>query len=181
MSFSKFILDVIARQSEKIEQGFIAEIVSFDKKTMRAEIKPLLEYTTEANGKANKKTIETPNVENVPCEILYAGGYYIRPVYQKGDKVNCALKSSNISKPLDSGIRADTGDNRFSLSYCTVTGGVVPKNFTPPAAWDAKDGLIIGKDDLLTINIQDDGTLEIDNGDAFIKLRPNGRINILNN
>ena len=159
MGWAKTLVDAIFRHTEKIEEGFIAEIVTFNKKTMRAEIKPLLEYTTEARGKSNKRTIETPNIPNVPCDIHYAGGFFIRPDYKKGDLVDCALKASNISKPLDSGIRADTGNNRYSLSYCTVTNGVIPKNFTFPTAWDNEDGLLIGKDDSLLIQILD-GTIK---------------------
>jgi hypothetical protein len=175
MSVIKFLRDLSEEMLRKVEQGFIAEIVSYDKEKMRAEIKPLLEYTTEASGKADKEVLETPNLTDIPCQILYAGGYYIRPNYAKGDKVNCELKSSNITKPLDSGIRADTGNNRFSLSFCVVTGGVIPGDFTAPAAWGNSDGLLIGNGDDLTIEILDD-TLKIENDNGYLELKTDGKL-----
>ena len=87
MSNVQFLKDLIFQQTEKIEQGFIAEIVSFDSVKMKAEIKPLLEHTTEVEGKTNKKTIKSPNIPDVHCSILYGNGYYIRPEYKKGDLV----------------------------------------------------------------------------------------------
>lgn len=157
MSLSKAIKDIIYENMKKIEQGFIAKIVSYDPKTMRAEISPQLEFITEIEGQ--RQTIQAPNIINVPCELLYAGGFYIRPVYKKDDLVKCSLCSSNITKPLDVGTRSDTNDNRFSLSYVTVSGGVIPKNFTPPAQWD-RDGLVIGNDS---------GFIEIaENGDVIL-------------
>lgn len=142
MSLTKFLNDYTNEQLKKVEQGFISKIVSFDRVTMRAEITPLLQFTSEIEGE--EKTIQAPNIKNVPCEILYAGGCYIRPVYAPGDLVNCSLKSSNITKPLDSNLRADINENRFSLSFCTITGGVIPKGFNAPEAWGDKEGLLIG-------------------------------------
>jgi len=159
MSLSQFLQDLINENLSKIEQGFIAKIVSFDKETMRAEIEPLLEFTTEISGTA--KTVKAPNIKDVPCEIIYAGGYYVRPVYQKDDLVNCQLKSSNINKPIDADIRADSQNNRFSLSYCTVTGGVLPKDFTSPEEWGSRDGLLIGFGDNEVIEVLE-GTIKID-------------------
>jgi hypothetical protein len=178
MSWVKFLQDLSKEQLIKVEQGFIARIVSFNKENMRAEITPLLEYTSDISGES--KTTQATNIPNVPCEILYAGGYYIRPVYVKDDLVNCQLKSSNITKPIDSGVRADSLDNRFSLSYCTVSGAVIPENFKAPDAWKDKAGLLIGFGDDFVIEVLN-GTIKIENVNGNIELTENGTVTINDN
>ena len=175
--FVRFLIRLIRDKFLKIEQGFIAEIVSFDEKIMQAEIRPLLEYKTESKGAANPKTLRTANIKNVPCEMIYAGDYWIRPFYKPGDKVKCSMSSANIFKPLDRDIRADTGLGRFSLSYVTVTNGVRPKNATPPSSWGTKAGLLIGKTDKSLIQINE-AVIEISNAAGKWTLNDSGIIDV---
>lgn len=147
--FERFLIDLVNSALQKVEQGFIAEIVEFDKENMRATIKPFLKFVTEENGFSSPEDLNTANIENVPVEHLNAGGAYIRPNYTNGDKVHVQLCSSSIQQPIDSDIRSNMAINRFNLNSCVVTGGVVPENFSPPKSWEERDGLIIGNDDTL--------------------------------
>ena len=124
--------------------GFNAEIVTFDKATMRAEIKPLLRAKTEEDGIDSPEFLDSPIIDNVPVQILFAGSAYIRPDYKKGDKVKCMAVASSIDQPLNFDVRSDMLKNRFSLSYCTVVNGVIPENFSLPSSFDSEDGLLIG-------------------------------------
>ncbi len=142
---TQFLQALIAHEIRHIEIGFVAKIVSFDAKTMLATIKPMLKGVTEEAGKDKPNTILTPDIEDVPVQIVFAGSCYIRPDYLKGDLVKVACTGSSIDDPIDDDVRADTMDvDRFSLDNCVVTGSVVPKNADTPAAW-GNSGLLIGK------------------------------------
>ena len=155
--FSKAIQDLINHEIQKIEISFVAEIVTFNKATMRAEIKPLLRARTEEDGKDNPKFIDVTNIDDVPVEFLFAGGFFIRPDYKSGDIVRCVCAASSLDQPINNSQRSDMLENRFQLNYCTVTGAVVPEVFTPPASWAAKDGLLIGKGDAVFMQVTDTG------------------------
>jgi hypothetical protein len=154
---SKFIRDLIDHELQKVELGFVAEIVDFDKTNMRAEIKPLLRSITEEDGRDNPKFLDIPNIDNVPVELIYAGGFYIRPVYKKGDQIMCACTASALETTINEGQRSNMLGDRFSLNFCRVTGSVVPDTFTAPATWATKNGLLIGKGATPVLEVADDG------------------------
>lgn len=158
--FERFLTDFVAAALQKVEQGFIAEIVSFDKETMRATIKPLLKFVSEEDGEDSPVDLETTNIENVPVQHINAGSAYIRPNYVNGDKVNVKVCSSPISQPIDSSLSADIAINRFSLDSCVIIGGVVPENFSPPQSWSDRDGLLIGNDDAFIEVLADSISIE---------------------
>lgn len=155
--FSDLLQDLIDHGLEKIEQGFVAKIVKFDATTMRAEIQPLLRTKTEEDGKDSPRFLDIPNIDDVPVEMIYAGGFYIRPPYAPGDLVKCTLASSSLEKPIDDNIRSDMLSNRFMLNYCTVSGSVLPKGFTAPSRWGSKTGLLIGKGDNSVLEVTETG------------------------
>lgn len=154
--FEQFILDAIKLQMNGIEIGFTAKILSFNKVTMTANIKPMLRSKTEEDGADKPKFIDTPDIDGVPVSLILAGKSYIRPVYVKGDLVKIACTASSIQQPIESDLRSDTLKDRFQLNYCVVTGAIVTKTFVPPLSWALKSGLLIGNDTTL-INIKDSG------------------------
>lgn len=136
--FTTFIEEFINKQLEKIEISFVAEIVTFNKETMTATIKPFLKAVSD------NEEILTADQQNIPVEFIYAGGAYIRPDYQNGDLVRVICAASSLEPGLDRA-RVNTLRNRFNLNYCSVVQGIAPKNFTPPGSFSEKDGLLIGK------------------------------------
>lgn len=136
--FTEFLTDLINRELEKVEIGFIAKIVTFDNEKMRATIKPMLQMKQPGGDDQF-----APDIQGVPVELIYAGTGYVRPDYQKNDYVRCIAVASPITPPLDFDIRTNILTNRFSLSNCTVVQGVPPKSFSPPATF-SKSGLLVG-------------------------------------
>ncbi len=154
--WARLLTDVIEHQLQQVELGFIAEIITFDKDTMRAEVRPLLTSKTEEDGADNPKDLDIPNIENVAVELIYGGTFYIRPNYTPGTLVKCACTASSLEPPLDQGVRSNMLDARFSLSNITVTGAVLPTDFEAPASWAGKDGLLIGDGDTI-LEVKADG------------------------
>jgi len=144
MYFELLIQDAILAALERVEMSFVAEILTFDKTTMRATIRPRLfaEVKDAQSGKREKQDI--PDIQDVPVEMIYAGGYYIRPVYATGDLVHVSCYASATKPAIDGNTRANAKLLRFQLSNCSVTGGLVPKGTTAPAGW-SEAGLVIGK------------------------------------
>jgi hypothetical protein len=169
--FEEFIRDLIEASLEKIEMSFPAEIISFDKINMEATIRPLLFTKTRVN--ADKVvTRPLPDMKTVPVEFIHCGTAYIRPDYKKGDLVSVRCYGSSVSQPRE-GQRSNTGLNRFQLSYCSVSSGLPPKNFTAPAAF-SKPGLVIGDG---AISIAFDSTAVLVDGD----LEVDGNISVTGN
>ena len=143
--FTDYLTDLIENKLEKVQLSFIAEIVTFNKETMRAEVKPLLKTTTTADPDTPEVS-QTPNIRDVPVQLIFASNQFIRPDYSNGDKVHCILSATDIEKPVNDGLRAETLSDRFSLSYCTVISGVTPESMNPPSSWSSEDGLLIGSE-----------------------------------
>lgn len=145
-SYNEFLEDLIDKKLTRVEIGFVAQILSFNPSNLRATIRPLLEYKDAFND------IQIPDIENVPCELLYSGGYYIRPFYQSGDLVTVSAYASDVKKAVDSSLRVNALNERFSLSNCTVRNGIAPKTISETGF--SRSGLVIGKGAIL-INITD--------------------------
>lgn len=130
----------------QVEMSFLAKIVAFDKEKMQATIRPQLYAFAQDNTAEAKTVMNTPDVNNVPVEMLYAGdGCFVRPDYQKGDMVSVSCYASPIDEVLIGKARANSKQNRFSFSSCTVRFGVLQKGLTVPAAFASKSGLLIGR------------------------------------
>lgn len=130
----------------QVEMSFLAKIVTFDKEKMQATIRPQL-YSNVQDGVEDAKTVmNTPDVNNVPVEMIYAGdGCFIRPEYKKGDLVSVSCYASPIDEVVVGKARANSKKNRFSFSSCTVRFGVLQSGATVPTAFAAKSGLLIGR------------------------------------
>lgn len=145
MHVELFLNDLIASKLENVEMSFVAKILTFDRVKMRATIRPMLSATTQSGENATRKTVNTPDLQDVPVELIYAGGFYVRPDYSKGDLVRVSCYASSIQQPIESDLRTESRANRFQLNYCTVSSGIVPKGKPVPSEWSTISGLIIGK------------------------------------
>lgn len=130
----------------QVEMSFLAKIVTFDKEKMQATIRPQL-YSNAQDGVDDPKTVmNTPDINNVPVEMIYAGdGCFIRPEYKKNDLVSVSCYASPIDEVVVGKARANSKKNRFSFSSCTVRFGVLQSGQIVPAAFAGKSGLLIGR------------------------------------
>lgn len=140
MIFTQFIKDVLKQFGENIQLGLPGVIDKFDKSTMRADVKFYLQ-TEDKDSNA----VDYPIVANIPVQFLNAGGFYIRPDYQVGDKVWISFSTFDISEGLDENIRPES-ENIFNLHNACVSGGIASNKFAPPSEF-SESGLLIGHED----------------------------------
>jgi hypothetical protein len=171
MHFELFLNDLIASKLEAVEMAFIAKIVTFDRVKMRATIRPMLFAQFSTGENKRPEPVNVPDIQNVPVELIYAGGAYIRPDYKEGDMVHVSCYASPIQQPIDANTRVNAKKLRFQLSSCTVTAGLVPKAVTVPAEWSNEPGLLIGKNGIYisfdSASVKVKGNLSV-NGDITV-------------
>lgn len=130
--------DFFDRRSRNIIIGCIGKIESHDLVTMRADVKPLLKYTAEGGILAQDFAV----ISKVPVLFLYAGGFYIRPEYQRGDLVWVTFATHGIQSGL-MGLADPTDEGAFSRDSAAVVHGLTPTVWVPPIDI-TKPGLVIG-------------------------------------
>lgn len=106
--------------------GCIGRIESHDVLTMRAVVTPLLRYKDEISDTTKKYE----PIPDVPVQMIYAGGYYIRPEYVSGDLVWLSFSTYETSSGTR-GNYADTDGAMFPRSACSVVNGILPKTTIP--------------------------------------------------
>jgi hypothetical protein len=145
-SFIEFLNDLIEQNLAKINIGMVAKVESFSSETMKADVTPLLKKTNLDEGVPGiGKAYEFPKLTGIPCQFLFAGGYYIRPDYLLGDLVWLSFSKDSVSDQLETGIlSAEESKRIFGPENCVVVGGVVPKLFVPPPEFLTESGLLIG-------------------------------------
>lgn len=126
------------KRSRDIVIGCIGRIESFDNKKMRADVQPLLEYKVSGDTTAVKFAV----MGDIPVQFLYAGGYYIRPDYKKGDLVWVTYSTFSIESGLNN-VFDDVSAGAFSRESASIAAGVAPEKWKAPELFQS-DGLIIG-------------------------------------
>jgi hypothetical protein len=107
---------------------------------MRADVLPLLEYTAQGDARPTRLAV----IANIPVLFIYAGGYYVRHEYARGDIVWVTYATFDITKALSGGFDSADG-SIFSRENAAVLSGLASKNFNVPD-FD-KNGLLIGHKD----------------------------------
>lgn len=160
MSFSEMIDKVLVDRTKDIQLGLIATIETFDKSKMRADVKPLLKLKNDLD-----EEIELPVLPDLPVRFEIGGGFFIRPVYTKGDLVWIGFATHDIENALQEYTRA-ASKKIFEIHNACVMGGIMKDNPTIPSAF-SEAGLIVG-DSTYTINLTGsslkltDGTYDIE-------------------
>jgi hypothetical protein len=141
MSFSELIDDYWNDRAQSMQVGLVATIEKFEKGKMRADVKPLLKLKNSLGDET-----DYPVLSDVPVSFLHAGGFYVRPEYERGDYVWVTFATNDISNSLDGNTRA-ASDKKFSLENACVVNGIAKNNFSAPSEFDSEDGLLIGHKD----------------------------------
>lgn len=122
--------------------GCIARIESHDESTMRADIVPLLLFSSDGKTEADTAMGVIPSV---PVLFLHAGGFYIRPKYLKDDIVWVSFATHDITKGL-SGDTDRTDGRIFSSENACVVSGIAKTDWSAPDGFTG-EGIIIGHED----------------------------------
>jgi len=137
--------DFFDRRSRSIIIGCIGKIEKHDLSTMRADVKPLIKYTAAGDTIASDFAV----IPGIPVMFLYAGGYYIRPEYQRGDLVWVTFATHNIAQGLTG--RSDEAEGAtFNRESAAVVSGVAPANWAQPTNF-TQSGLLVGHKDGNTV------------------------------
>lgn len=136
--FSQMIEDFVKKELGDVLVGCIAFIESHDVKTMKAVVTPLLRY----KDKLTDKLVPFGPIPDVPVQLIFAGGFYLRPKYTRGDLVWLSFSTYETAAPMRK-TPADTEGALFPRSACSVVTGLFPSGVTPPDAF-LEDGLCGG-------------------------------------
>jgi hypothetical protein len=170
MDFSTFIQDFFNSFARQIQLGLPCKIEKFDKKTMRADVQPFMKIK-------NAKNEETayPILCDLPVQFVYAGGFYIRPAYARGDVVWVTFSTFDMSDGLNEYSRAESS-KIFSLENACVSHAIASGKFTPPPEFGTEDGLIIGEKGGASYMVfaSDSITMKFSNGAKSIKFDSTG-------
>ncbi|MEW6525092.1 MAG: Gp138 family membrane-puncturing spike protein [Spirochaetota bacterium] len=148
--FIKLFEDFWNNRAKEIIIGAIGRIESHNLATMRADVTPLLYFTPQGTTSPRNFTV----IANVPVLFIWAGGYYIRPEYKRGDLVWLSFATFDISKGLSG--QADAADGAmFRRESAAVVGGIAKNSWQKPSDI-TKPGLLVGhKDGNVLLQITD--------------------------
>jgi len=177
----KYTAGFIDKFRKEMIIGCIGRIESHNTQTMRADVKPLLTYTV--SGEKTEHDFKV--LPDIPVLFLYAGGFYIRPKYKKGDLVWVTFATHEIRQGLK-GRSDSTGGRLFSMENAAVEHGIAKTGWRAPTQF-TDDGLLIGHENgnmyfQLTDNkVKVKGDFEID-GDLKIKgkVEADGEVTAMN-
>ncbi len=140
MNLSAELTQLLAGLKKQIQTesifSVIGRIEKFDGEKMRADVLPLLYIEKET------EKVPFSVVPSVPVQFLYAGGYYIRPEYKKGDLVWLSYATFPIENQLKN--KSESTDTMTNPgNSLSVVQGLAPSTFSAPAEF-AEPGMIIG-------------------------------------
>lgn len=151
-TFSGVVKDMVNLQVKQAQQGMVCVIDTFDKQTMRADVRPLVAEPPVGNS----VPAPLPILPNLPVQFLFAGSFYIRPDYAVGDMVWVTFATHDIDSSLE-GSTLEESKRVFDLSSASVAYAVAPTGWTAPAEFGTDDGLLIGhKDGNAYLRFEDD-------------------------
>ncbi|MDV6235830.1 Gp138 family membrane-puncturing spike protein [Leptospira ellisii] len=137
MTLDEAILAAIHNNLSKIQIGLPGVIESFKPEEMTANVRIPFKKEDE-NGQA--KTF--PVLSGIRVGTYWAGDFYIKPDYKRGDKVWVSFSTHDISDAIR-GVESVTSDSLFDLQSACVVSGYKGKTDLP-ASTSNLAGLVIG-------------------------------------
>lgn len=150
MSLDEMILAAIQKSLSRVQVGLPGIIDSFNPSEMTANVKIPFK---QKDGTGEEKSF--PILSNVRVGTLWAGDFYIKPDYKRGDKVWISFSTHDISDAVR-GVSSVVSDSLFDLqSACVVSG--FKGDTDAPAVTANQSGLLIGnKEGKSLIQFEDD-------------------------
>ncbi len=153
---------LIESERRDMHTTLVGEVVSYDAKRQKATVKPRLKQ------KIGDKTVEAPNLEEVPVQHPRAGGLILHKPLKKGDEVKLSFLSRSMDQSGDDGSAIDQHPGRMhdlSDAIATPTAYSKPKELPNLPA----DRMHIGKEDgSAGLQMKPDGTFDyVKDGDTL--------------
>lgn len=170
LSFQDVLERIARKEVDKILQGLVATVASFDPRTMRADVNPSL--TILVDGVATP----LPKISNIRVLSFWSNDFYMVPDYKPGNLVWITFSTHEIFRGIAGGVDAQS-EATNSTSYAVLSHGIAPTGFIPPDEF-SDPGIKIGhldgdayiqiEKDAITIKIEKDQTFKFDSNGLTI-------------
>ncbi|MDO6395287.1 Gp138 family membrane-puncturing spike protein [Leptospira santarosai] len=157
MSLDDVILKAIKKQLANVQVGLPGTIESFNPSLMTANVKLLFK---QINGQG--EDIDFPVLSNIRVGTLWAGDFFIKPDYKRGDKVWVSFSTHDTSDAIR-GISTVASESLFDLQSACVQSGF-KGDLDAPAFTANLPGLLIGHKQGKSLIQLDDDTIKIRGG-----------------
>ncbi|EMJ91253.1 Gp138 family membrane-puncturing spike protein [Leptospira alstonii] len=157
MKLDEAILGAIQNNLSKIQVGLPGIVESFNPTEMTANVR--IPFKKE-DGFGEERPF--PVLSGIRVGSLWAGDFYIKPDYKRGDKVWVSFSTHDISAAI-CGVDAVVSDSLFDLQSACVVGGFKGKADLP-ALTANKPGLIIGHKEGKSLIQMEGDTIKIQGG-----------------
>ncbi len=138
---AQLIKDYVDARLREVLIGCIGVIERHDTLTMRADVRPLVQYTP--TGAITPENFAV--LGDIPVQFLFSGGYYIRPEYVRGDIVWVTFATYDITQALK-GMNDSDESHPFSRENASVQFGLAKTGWVPPVDF-SESGLLVGHKD----------------------------------
>lgn len=157
ISLDDVILKAIKKQLANVQVGLPGTIESFNPSLMTANVKLLFK---QINGQG--EDIDFPVLSNIRVGTLWAGDFFIKPDYKRGDKVWVSFSTHDTSDAIR-GISTVASESLFDLQSACVQSGF-KGDLDAPAFTANLPGLLIGHKQGKSLIQLDDDTIKIRGG-----------------
>ncbi|TGM00541.1 hypothetical protein EHQ76_11935 [Leptospira barantonii] len=150
MSLDEMILAAMQKSLSRVQVGLPGIIDSFNSNEMTANVKIPFK---QKDGTGEEKSF--PILSNVRVGTMWAGDFYIKPDYKRGDKVWISFSTHDISEAVR-GVSSVVSDSLFDLQSACIVSGFKGET-DAPATTANQAGLVIGnKEGKSLIQLEDD-------------------------
>ena len=158
MKGNRVVKKMLDKAIKEIHTSLPAKIVSIDKQSLKADVKPLIKV------KHGDEDVELPIIQEVPVCTIKAGGFIIKPPYQEGDIVLLLFSERCIDDFIYTGENTTTeAKRRHSLEDAVIIGGLNTFTSGDELPDEESENLVIGKNDYSSkITIKEDGDIVIE-------------------
>lgn len=157
ITLDEVILKAIKKQLASVQVGLPGTIESFNPSLMTANVKILFK---QKDGQGQE--IDFPVLSNIRVGTLWAGDFFIKPDYKRGDKVWVSFSTHDTSDAIR-GLSTPVSESLFDLqSACVVSG--FKGELDAPAATANLPGFLIGHKQGKSLIQLDDDTIKIRGG-----------------
>ncbi|UOG39497.1 hypothetical protein MAL08_08975 [Leptospira noguchii] len=157
MTLDDVILKAIKRQLANVQVGLPGTIESFNPSLMTANVKLLFK---QKDGQGEE--VDFPVLSDVRVGTIWAGDFYIKPDYKRGDKVWVSFSTHDTSDAIR-GISTVASESLFDLQSACVQSGF-KGDLDAPAFTANLPGLLIGHKQGKSLIQLDDDTIKIRGG-----------------
>ncbi|PJZ53141.1 Gp138 family membrane-puncturing spike protein [Leptospira adleri] len=157
MNLDEVIIAAMKKSLSRVQVGLPGIIDSFNPNEMTANVRIPFK---QKDGSGDEKTF--PILSNIRVGTLWAGDFYVKPDYKRGDNVWISFSTHDTSDAIR-GVSSVVSESLFDLqSACIVCG--YKSDAEAPALTSNRSGLLIGDKEGKSFIQFDNDTIKIQGG-----------------